>query len=314
MYVAKASGGGVAVYDADKDTNSLARLGLLAELRQAVDNGGLELYYQPKVSLATGEVVGVEALVRWQHPNLGLVMPDDFIPLAEQSGLMARVTDSLLDQALEQSARWDADGLRLVVAVNVSVRDLLDHGFADRVSDALARHCIDPSALILEITERRLLADFERGAKVLAQLVASGVHISLDDFGTGYSSLTLLKQLPVCELKIDQSFVSRIGDSEADATIVGSIVELAHALDLTVVAEGVETTDVLERLKALGCDQAQGWLVGLPMNPVDASVWIAANQRDAARIAVPRQDVRRRVAGVAGAAISTVSTTAGFGR
>jgi diguanylate cyclase (GGDEF)-like protein len=307
MYVAKASGGGVAVYDADKDTNSLARLGLLAELRQAVENGGLELYYQPKISLATSEVVGVEALVRWQHPNLGLVMPDDFIPLAEQSGLMARVTDSLLDQALAQSARWDADGLRLVVAVNVSVRDLLDHGFADRVSAALARHSMDPSALILEITERRLLADLERGAKVLAQLVASGVHISLDDFGTGYSSLTLLKQLPVCELKIDRSFVSRIGDSEADATIVGSIVELAHALDLTVVAEGVETTDVLERLKALGCDQAQGWLVGLPMNAVDASAWIAAHRRDAAHIAGPRQNARRRLAT---AAVKTVSPAA----
>ncbi len=305
MYVAKASGGGVAVYDADKDTNSLARLGLLGELRQAVDSGALGLYYQPKISLATGEVVGVEALVRWQHPTLGLVMPDDFIPLAELSGLMPRVTDSLIDQAHAQSAAWDADGLRLVVAVNVSVRDLLDHGFAERVSAALARHAIDPAGLILEITERRLLADFERGAKVLAELVASGVHISLDDFGTGYSSLTLLKQLPVCELKIDQSFVSRIGESEADATIVGSIVELAHALDLTVVAEGVETIDVLERLEALGCDQAQGWLVGLPMNAETASGWIAQHQPDATRFAVPRQDARLRV----GAATATTRAT-----
>jgi diguanylate cyclase (GGDEF)-like protein len=289
MYVAKLSGGGVAKYDPEKDTNSLARLGLLGELRHAVESGGLELYYQPKVSVATGDVVGVEALVRWQHPTLGLVMPDDFIPLAEQSGLMPRLTDSLLDQALAQRAAWDADGLALVVAVNVSVRDLLDHGFADRVAAALARHDIAPDALMLEITERRLLADFDRGGRVLAELVASGVHISLDDFGTGYSSLTLLKQLPVCELKIDQSFVSRIGDSEADATIVGSIVELAHALDLTVVAEGVETIDVLARLEALGCDQAQGWLVGLPMDAASATAWIIEHRHRSQRLTLPRQ-------------------------
>jgi diguanylate cyclase (GGDEF)-like protein len=289
MYVAKSSGGGVAVYDIEKDTNSLARLGVLGELRHAVEFGGLELHYQPKVSLATGEVLGVEALVRWNHPTLGLVMPDDFIPLAEQSGLMPRLTDSLLDQALAQRAAWDADGPGLLIAVNVSVRDLLDQGFAERVTAALARHQIPPDALMLEITERRLLADFDRGAKVLAELVASGVHISLDDFGTGYSSLTLLKQLPVCEVKIDQSFVSRIADSEADATIVGSIVELAHALDLTVVAEGVETTEVLQRLVALGCDQAQGWLVGMPMDAATASAWIRRHRHAADRLVVPRQ-------------------------
>jgi diguanylate cyclase (GGDEF)-like protein len=278
MYVAKSSGGGVAIYDVEKDTNSLARLGLLGELRHAIDSGQLELCYQPKIELSTGAVVGVEALVRWMHPTLGTVMPDDFIPLAEQSGLMPHLTNLLLDQALAQRAGLDANAPGLVVAVNISVRDLLDPGFADRVAAALARHRIPPDALMLEITERRLLADYDRGAKVLAELAASGVHISLDDFGTGYSSLTLLKRLPVCELKIDQSFVSRIGESEADATIVGSIVELAHALNLTVVAEGVETTDVLERLQALGCDQAQGWLLGMPMDAATAGAWIASRR------------------------------------
>jgi diguanylate cyclase (GGDEF)-like protein len=278
MYVAKSEGGGVAVYDAEKDTNSVARLGLLGELRLAVETGALELYYQPKVSLLTGEVLGVEALVRWGHPSLGLVMPDDFIPLAEQSGLSPRLTDEILDQALRQQAAWAAEGLHLDTAVNISVRDLLDTGFAERVTDGLARHGMAPQGLILEITERRLLADFERGAKVLAQLRAIGVHISLDDFGTGYSSLTLLKQLPVSELKIDQSFVSRIGVSEADATIVGSIIELAHALNLTVVAEGVETADVLDRLEILGCDQAQGWLVGRPMDVATATAWLLHNR------------------------------------
>ncbi|MDQ1484724.1 MAG: hypothetical protein QOJ62_417 [Actinomycetota bacterium] len=275
MYLAKADGGGVAVYDAEKDTNSLARLGLLGELRVAVETGGLELYYQPKVSLPTGDVTGVETLVRWRHPQLGLVMPDDFIPLAEQSGLMPRLTNSVLEQALAQLAAWREEGLGVAVAVNVSVRDLLDAGFAERVGASLARHAIPPDALILEITERRLLADLDRGARVLNSLRDSGVHISLDDFGTGYSSLTLLKQLPVSEVKIDQSFVSRIGDSEADATIVGSIVELAHALNLTVVAEGVETSEVLAQLDALGCDQAQGWLVGLPMDAATATTWLS---------------------------------------
>jgi diguanylate cyclase (GGDEF)-like protein len=288
MYVAKSAGGGVAVYDAEKDTNSVARLGLLGELRHAVETGTLELYYQPKVSLLTGEVLGVEALVRWQHPSLGLVMPDDFIPLAEQSGLMPRLTDAILDQALGQQAAWAAQDLHLVTAVNVSVRDLLDAGFGERVTDCLARHGMAPQGLILEITERRLLADFDRGAKVLAQLRARGVHISLDDFGTGYSSLTLLKQLPVSELKIDQSFVSRIAVSEADATIVGSIVELAHALNLTVVAEGVETPDVLDRLAVLGCDQAQGYLVGRPMDAATATAWLQRFQLSAPRRPVPR--------------------------
>jgi diguanylate cyclase (GGDEF)-like protein len=288
MYVAKASGGGVSFYDAEKDTHSVARLGLLGELRQAVDSGDLELHYQPKVSLVTADVVGFEALVRWRHPTLGLVMPDDFIPLAEQSGLMPRVTDALLEQAVGQLAAWSTNDPRhvngsaarpdfgLTVAVNVSVRDLLDPGFAERVTDCLARHQMAPAKLTLEITERRLLEDFERGARVLTELRGVGVNISLDDFGTGYSSLTLLKRLPVTELKIDQSFVSRIGDSEADATIVGSIVELAHALDLTVVAEGVETSDVLRRLEILGCDEAQGWLVGRPMTAEATNAWFTS--------------------------------------
>jgi diguanylate cyclase (GGDEF)-like protein len=309
MYVAKASGGGVSFYDAEKDTHSVARLGLLGELRLAVDAGDLEVHYQPKVNLVTSDIVGFEALVRWRHPQLGLVMPDDFIPLAEQSGLMPRLTGAVLDQALRQLAAWSRDDteqllraadadraagaapeyLGLTVAVNVSVRDLLDPGFAERVTDCLDRHGMPPASLMLEITERRLLEDFDRGAKVLTELRSAGVNISLDDFGTGYSSLTLLKRLPVTEVKIDQSFVSRIGDSEADATIVGSIVELAHALDLTVVAEGVETLDVLRRLEILGCDEAQGWLVGHPMTAAATSAWLIRQARQAAPASVHRR-------------------------
>jgi diguanylate cyclase (GGDEF)-like protein len=300
MYVAKASGGGVSFYDAEKDTHTVARLGLLGELRHAVDSGDLEVHYQPKINLVTADVVGFEALVRWQHPQLGLVMPDDFIPLAEQSGLMPRLTSAVLEEVLSQLASWsrddtngplnpdgsaasdaEVDYLGLTVAVNVSVRDLLDPGFAERVTECLDRHGMPPASLMLEITERRLLEDFDRGARVLTQLRNAGVNISLDDFGTGYSSLTLLKRLPVTEVKIDQSFVSRIGDSEADATIVGSIVELAHALNLTVVAEGVETLDVLRRLENLGCDEAQGWLVGYPMTAEQTSTWLIQQARRA---------------------------------
>jgi diguanylate cyclase (GGDEF)-like protein len=283
MYVAKASGGGVAFYNAEKDTHTVARLGLLGELRHAVESGDLQVHYQPKVNLLTTTVVGFEALVRWQHPALGLVMPDDFIPLAEQSGLMPRLTDAVLERVLLQLGAWHADPrgeyLGLTVAVNVSVRDLLDPGFAERVTAALHLNQLPPGSLMLEITEHRLLEDFDRGARVLTQLRDAGVKISLDDFGTGYSSLTLLKRLPVNEVKIDQSFVSRIGDSEADATIVGSIVELAHALNLTVVAEGVETLDVLHRLQNLGCDEAQGWLVGRPMTAETTNTWLSALSR-----------------------------------
>jgi diguanylate cyclase (GGDEF)-like protein len=279
MYVAKSSRSGVETYAADRDVNSTGRLGLLGELRRAVDEGQLELHYQPKVHVEDGSVAGVEALVRWRHPTRGLVLPDEFIPLAEQSGLMQRLTDLVLEEALTQVAAWTSRGMRVPVAVNVSMRDLQDNDFAARLGARLSRHRVAPDLVILEITERVLMADASGASATLEALDALGVRISLDDFGTGYSSLVLLKRLPVQEIKVDRSFVTRLGEDtgpDEDDTIVRSIIDLGHSLGLSVVAEGVETRASLERLRALGCDRAQGWHLS-PALPADEVVlWLEA--------------------------------------
>jgi diguanylate cyclase (GGDEF)-like protein len=281
---AKAERSGIEVYAADRDANCPERLGLLSALRRGVEEGELELYYQPKVSLGSGRVVGVEALVRWVHPTRGLVQPDEFIPLAEQSGMMHRLTDAIIEAALAQAAQWWADGMRVPVAVNVSMRDLLDTEFAARLANGLCRHGLPGSALSLEITERVIMADLDRAAGTLDALGGLGIRLSLDDFGTGYSSLLLLKRLPVSELKVDRTFVQRVLAGTEDAAIVRSITELAHALGLVVVAEGVETPAVRQRVRELGCDYAQGWQIGLPMTAEAATCWLY----DAARRATLR--------------------------
>jgi EAL domain-containing protein (putative c-di-GMP-specific phosphodiesterase class I) len=279
MYVAKSECAGIEIYAAEKDQNSPARLGLLGALRRGIDAGQLELYYQPKVDLGNGDVVGVEALVRWWHPERGLVLPDDFIPLAEQSGMMQQLTDVTIETALAQAAQWWSRGLRVPVAVNVSMRDLLDPGLAERLADGLRRRGLPAEALSLEITERILMADPARAALTLSALGRLGVHLSLDDFGTGYSSLVLLKRLPVQEIKVDRSFVARVALAGDDATIVRSIIELGHALGLRVVAEGVEDEATRQRLRELGCDHAQGWHIGGPMPAGEALDWLIAARR-----------------------------------
>jgi EAL domain-containing protein (putative c-di-GMP-specific phosphodiesterase class I) len=202
------------------------------------------------------------------------VLPDEFIPLAEQTGMMQPLTDLVIEIALIQSAQWWRAGLHVPVAVNVSVRDLFDERFAERLAAGLARHDLPAAALMLEITERVLMAHPERAATTLAALSRLGVHLSLDDFGTGYSSLVLLKRLPVSEIKVDRSFVNRLVVDEDDAAIVGSIVNLAHALGLHVVAEGVEDDDTLQRLHLLGCEYAQGWHIGGPMSAAALTGWL----------------------------------------
>jgi diguanylate cyclase (GGDEF)-like protein len=277
MYLAKSNRSGIETYAADRDPNTPDRLGLLGALRRAVDEGELELHYQPKVQVQDGSVAGVEALVRWRHPTRGLVLPDEFIPLAEQSGLMQRLTDQVIDVALGQIARWSRSGRRLAVAVNVSMRDLQDPDFADRLGRRLRSHRVSPELLCLEITERVLMADVAGASATLASLDDLGVRISLDDFGTGYSSLVLLKRLPVREIKVDRSFVARLGDAagaEEDDSIVRSIIDLGHSLGMTVVAEGVETRAGLDRLRHFGCDRAQGWHLS-PALPADEVVlWL----------------------------------------
>jgi EAL domain-containing protein (putative c-di-GMP-specific phosphodiesterase class I) len=274
MYLAKEERSGVEVYSADKDRNSTTRLGLLGALRQGIEGGQLELHYQPKVALATGAVVGVEALVRWRHPSRGLVFPDEFVPLAEHSGLMHRLTAHVVDAALEQAATWWSVGLEIPVAVNVSARDLHASTLAETVDRGLARHGLPASAIRLELTERVLMSDPERVSDTLAALERLGVRLSLDDFGTGYSSLVLLQRLPVSEIKVDRSFVKRLRSSPDDAKIVRSIVDLAHALGIDAVAEGVETEEIWDTLQDLRCDSAQGWYVSRPLSAERATEWL----------------------------------------
>ncbi|MEU2208519.1 EAL domain-containing protein [Streptomyces hygroscopicus] len=257
MYQAKRDRSGVELYEARRDGNTPDRLGLLGDLRRALDAGDVELHYQPKVGF-DGHVAGLEALVRWVHPDRGKVPPDEFISMAESSGLMPRLTEYVLETALGQVARWRADGLEVPVAVNVSPRDVHTPGFAGAVAGRLARHGVPAGALQLEITEHVLLEDPQRAADTLAGLTGHGVKMSLDDFGTGYSSLVHLRRLPVSELKIDRSFVARLAVDNEDAEIVRCTVDLAHSLGLLVVAEGVEDDETWERLRDLGCDAVQG--------------------------------------------------------
>ncbi|MEU2079091.1 bifunctional diguanylate cyclase/phosphodiesterase, partial [Streptomyces sp. NPDC013489] len=270
MYQAKRDRTGVEVYESKRDSNTPDRLGLLGDLRRALDAGEVELHYQPKVQF-DGQVAGLEALVRWVHPERGKVPPDEFIAIAESSGLMPHLTEYVLETALAQVARWRAQGLNVPVAVNVSPRDVHTPGFAGAVAARLARHGVPAGALQLEITEHVLLEDPQRAADTLNGLTGHGVKMSLDDFGTGYSSLVHLRRLPVSELKIDRSFVARLAVDTEDAEIVRCTVDLAHSLGLLVVAEGVEDDETWERLRDLGCDAVQGWLVAAAMPPGEAT-------------------------------------------
>lgn len=275
MYLAKEQRCGIEFYDVDSDRGSPKRLGMLGELRQAIDRGELELHYQPKLALPHETVMGLEGLARWQHPRRGLVPPDEFVPLAEQSYLMHDLTRYVVEAALEQAATWWRAGFHMQVAVNVSARDLLDSSLADTVASGLLRHDVPAEALQMEITERVLMSEPGHAAETLAALAELGVPLSLDDFGTGYSSLVHLKRLPVQELKVDASFVQRMADDADDAVIVHSIIDLAAALGLRSVAEGVERADTLQMLGALGCDAVQGWHFGKPMRAERATAWLA---------------------------------------
>ncbi|MEU1629724.1 bifunctional diguanylate cyclase/phosphodiesterase [Streptomyces sp. NPDC020096] len=273
MYEAKQDRSGVEVYEATRDGNTPDRLGLLGDLRRALDVGDVKLHYQPKVRF-DGQVAGLEALLRWVHPERGRVSPEEFIAIAESSGLMPQLTEYVLETALAQVARWRKMGIEVPVAVNVSPRDVHSPGFAGAVAARLARHGVPPGALQLEITEHVLLEDPQRAADTLAGLTGHGVKMSLDDFGTGYSSLVHLRRLPVSELKIDRSFVARLVVDTEDAEIVRCTVDLAHSLGLLVVAEGVEDDETWERLRDLGCDAIQGWLVAAAMPPEETTAWL----------------------------------------
>ncbi|HYB31702.1 MAG TPA: EAL domain-containing protein [Solirubrobacteraceae bacterium] len=286
LYCAKGSDAGFATYAKEDDEYSIDRLALAAQLRRGIERGELVIHYQPKVPLQGGGTLALEALVRWNHPQLGCIGPDGFIPLAEQTGIIRPLTERVLEASLEQCRRWRRVGLEVTVSVNVSTRSLLDHDLPVVIRALLARLDLHASALQLEITESRIVADLPRARAALDELRAMGVMIAIDDFGTGYSSLSQLQQLPVDEIKIDRSFVTRMEIDRQDAVLVHSIIDLGRNLGLRVTAEGVETENVRQVLARLGCDYAQGFHVGRPVVAEDCARYFAPAQRSAPVIAL----------------------------
>ncbi len=266
MYAAKRGRSGTELYSPAADVSSRDRLTLGGELKRAIDNGHIVPYFQPKVEVASGRIVGAEALVRWAHPDRGVVLPSEFLPLVEKAGLMGPLTTLVLRRAASEAASWAREGLELGVAVNVDVEALLDPSFPVLVKEILDEAGLRRDLLTIEITETSLMADPLRAGAVARELSAIGVRLSIDDFGTGYSSLGHLTALPLAELKIDRSFVGRMTDSATDMAIVRTILDLGTNLDLSVVAEGIESTEAWAILEELGCTLAQGYEFGSPMS------------------------------------------------
>ncbi len=276
LRAARSSGEKVRAYMPSMGQIFLRRFQLVTQFRQALETGQVSVHYQPKVALPRREVLGVEALVRWRHPEFGALNPDEFVPAVEAAGLVDALTEFVLDKALIRVRKWLDRRLRIGVAVNLSVRSLADTEFPNRVSAALERHGVPPELLTLELTESGVMADPQRALPVLRALHSLGVVLAVDDFGTGYSSLAYLRQLPVDEVKIDKSFVFGMGSDLGDLAVVRSIVELGHSLGLIVVAEGVEEDAARDQLAAMGCDVAQGYLISRPLSEERLEAWLQA--------------------------------------
>jgi diguanylate cyclase (GGDEF)-like protein len=275
MYQAKMRNDGAIVYESSMDADSAMSLGLLTELRTALEHNQFRLHLQPKLRLDTGEVIGAEALVRWVHPERGNVFPDDFIPFAEQTGFIRLLTRWVLDRSAELCKQLQEQGIFLKISVNLSTRDLLDQDLPLKFMEILKRHGLAPSAFCLEITESAIMDDPVRAQTTLERLHAMGVDLSIDDFGTGYSSLAYLKRLPVNELKIDKSFVLNMENDIGDTKIVRSTIDLGHNMGLRVVAEGIESEAVWRLLAGLGCDQGQGYFMSRAIAGDQMANWIA---------------------------------------
>ncbi|OIQ91765.1 phytochrome-like protein cph2 [mine drainage metagenome] len=273
MYSAKVAGTGIETYTPDPETGRHRRLALAAQMEAAIENGGITLWYQPKLDTTTGDLVGVEGLVRWIHPVYGLVSPAEIIPVAERTGLVRRLTDHLLETALRQQAVWRVAGLDVTVAVNITTRDLVDDKLPLMVERLVAESGGRPDRLTLEITESGIMRDLDRSLGILDGLAAIGVKLSIDDFGTGYSSLAYLERLPVSEVKIDRSFVQWLSDPSHNSTVLQSTIQMSHALGLSVVAEGVESQPVWDILATLGADVIQGYHVAYPMPASAVAAW-----------------------------------------
>jgi diguanylate cyclase (GGDEF)-like protein len=283
MYDAKEMRVPVAVYAAGSDEHSLRRLAMLSELRTAIAKDELALHYQPKVGVLDGHTSHAEALVRWQHPVHGIVRPDEFIPLAEQSGNIGMITRWVLRRAISDCGRWNASGLDITVAVNLSALDLFDLKLPAYIDELLRDAHLSPSKLVLEITESAVMRDPEHASRILEDLKARGVSLAIDDYGTGYSSLAHLKRLPVDELKIDKSFVVNLAEaSRQDILIIRSTIELGHNMGLKVIAEGVEDAASWQILKDLGCDMAQGFYVSRPLPLGEFQEWFGRFGRNGA--------------------------------
>jgi len=288
MYSAKAQNLGVSVYDPDFDGHSPAKLALLGDLRRALDRGELVLHYQPQISISTGDVVGAEALVRWQHPERGMVFPDEFIPFAEHTGIIGPLTRHVLDTALAQARVWSDAGRPLPVSVNLSARNLLDISLPDQVTELLAAHGVPAELLNLEVTESAIMTEPARAQLLLEQLATLGVRISIDDFGVGHTSLAQLKNLPISDLKIDRSFVMTMIEDPSNASIVQSVVDLGHNLGFTIVAEAVETAQILTAMGGLRCDVAQGYHLSRPLTAAAFDTWFAGRAMTPMRLATGR--------------------------
>ncbi len=292
MYTAKAAKAGVAIYSPTGDEHSPSRLVLLGDLRRALDSEAeLSMHYQPKIDLRTGDVTGLEALLRWQHPLRGFIPPADFIPLAEQTGLIKDLTARVLGLVFAQTAAWARDGRRLPVAVNLSARNLLEPDLDTVVAALLAMHELEPELLEFEITESAIIEDPIRAGAMLAKLTALGIGVAVDDFGIGSTSMSQLRSMPLRTLKIDRSFVTNLVSDPGGASLVRAIIELAHDFGLIAVAEGVEDREVTTVLRELGCDVAQGYLWSKPVSAADLDEVL---ERLAAEVVAERPKQRRR--------------------
>lgn len=265
MYIAKRTNSGFSVYDPEKDTHSVGRLALMTEFREAIERQSLDILYQPKIDFRTNEIVGAEALLRWEHPTRGVIMPDEFIPLAEQTGLIKPLTSWVLDKAVQQCMDWKHIWPDFNMSINLSVQNLLDVALLEQVRQLISSDKMHASCLTMEITESDIMTDPMRAREILESLSMMGIRLSIDDFGTGYSSLSYIKQLPVEEIKIDKSFVMEMVSDENDAVIVKATIELAHNLGLDIVAEGVKDRETWDYLKSLNCDIGQGFFISKPL-------------------------------------------------
>ncbi|MDP2828002.1 MAG: EAL domain-containing protein [Sulfuricellaceae bacterium] len=280
MYEAKRQGKGYMQYEAGLDRHSLDRLTIMSSLKSPDLREQLFVFYQPKIDLLSGRVCGLEALVRWNHPTLGLVSPDDFIPVAERAGVMKQITLWVLNTVLSKKQEWQSLGIHIDVAVNLSVRNLCDETLPQEISQILDSHYVPASSIILEVTETSMMTNPKLAQEILVKLHDLGLQLAIDDFGTGYSSLAYLKSLPASEIKIDKSFVIDMTHDETDAIIVHSTIALAHNMGYRVVAEGVETAESLEMLQVLGCDVAQGFYFSEPMRSGQVPAWVERHNQN----------------------------------